>query len=60
MATSLVAFAAEAGLDLIAEGIETEGELQALRTRGVRYGQGYHLARPAVDPLAMVASALPI
>ncbi len=34
-------------LDLVAEGIETEDELAALRALGVQYGQGYHLGRPA-------------
>ncbi|WP_167761166.1 EAL domain-containing protein, partial [Geodermatophilus sp. DF01_2] len=34
-------------LDLVAEGIESGDELAALATLGVRYGQGYHLGRPA-------------
>jgi PAS domain S-box-containing protein len=39
-------FAAKRGLDLIAEGIETRQELEALRGLGVPYGQGYFLGRP--------------
>jgi diguanylate cyclase (GGDEF)-like protein/PAS domain S-box-containing protein len=35
-------------LDLVAEGIETTAELAALEALGIRYGQGYHLGRPAV------------
>ena len=30
----------------VAERIETAGELKALCELGVRYGQGFHLARP--------------
>jgi EAL domain-containing protein (putative c-di-GMP-specific phosphodiesterase class I) len=41
----------ELGLTLIAEGVETEEELAALRTIGVRYIQGYLLARPAFEAL---------
>lgn len=43
---SLVAFSNRVGAKLIAEGIETEGELEALRDMGVRYGQGFLLAMP--------------
>jgi EAL domain-containing protein (putative c-di-GMP-specific phosphodiesterase class I) len=32
--------------DLVVEGIETEAQLQALRTLGVRYAQGYLIGRP--------------
>lgn len=35
------------GISLIAEGIETEAELSALRAIGIRYLQGFLLARPA-------------
>src|SRR5581483_3375243 len=44
LATSLVAFAGETGAQIIAEGVETEGEVEALRRIGVRYGQGFHLS----------------
>jgi len=50
LATSLIAFAAEVGATILAEGIESRWELEALRRLGVRYGQGYHLARPAALP----------
>jgi EAL domain-containing protein (putative c-di-GMP-specific phosphodiesterase class I) len=39
-------FAQKHGSKLIAEGIETEGELETLRGMGVRYGQGFLLAMP--------------
>jgi EAL domain-containing protein (putative c-di-GMP-specific phosphodiesterase class I) len=39
------------GATIIAEGIQTPEEAEALRTVGVRYGQGYLFGRP-VDPYA--------
>ena len=35
------------GLEVVAEGIETEAQLTILRAVGCEVGQGYHLARPA-------------
>ena len=46
LAAALVSFAEEVGSALVAEGIETAGELQTLRDLGVGYGQGFFLARP--------------
>lgn len=45
---ALITFADEIDATIVAEGIETESELQALRDLGVRYGQGFHLGRPRV------------
>lgn len=45
-------YAEELGTSLVAEGVETAAELAALLGLGVRYGQGYHLGRPA--PLAQL------
>ena len=36
----------EIGAEVIAEGIQSEEELQVLRALGVDFGQGFHLARP--------------
>jgi EAL domain-containing protein (putative c-di-GMP-specific phosphodiesterase class I) len=47
LASALVSFAQQMGMTIVAEGIETAGELHALRQLGVRYGQGFYLARPA-------------
>jgi EAL domain-containing protein (putative c-di-GMP-specific phosphodiesterase class I) len=38
------------GKTVVAEGIETPGQLDALRTLGVHVGQGYLLARPLKPP----------
>jgi hypothetical protein len=56
LAASLVAFAREIGATIVAEGIETRAELEALRALGVTHGQGYYLARPA-GPGAWAAGA---
>jgi EAL domain-containing protein (putative c-di-GMP-specific phosphodiesterase class I) len=48
LARALTAFAAECGATLVAEGIETRGELETLRALGVTLGQGYYLSRPAL------------
>jgi EAL domain-containing protein (putative c-di-GMP-specific phosphodiesterase class I) len=43
---AILNFAVSSNTQVIAEGIETEEELQALRRLGVPLGQGYHLAKP--------------
>ncbi|QDU18565.1 EAL domain-containing protein [Urbifossiella limnaea] len=50
----VLAACADLGIGVIAEGVETEGELTALRDLGVRYVQGFLLARPAVESLPEV------
>ena len=42
----------ELGIGVIAEGIETEGELDTLRGFGVRYVQGYLFAKPSIGRLS--------
>ena len=44
---SLVALAHGLDIDIVAEGIETEEQATQLIGLGIRYGQGYHLGRPA-------------
>ncbi|WP_461209968.1 EAL domain-containing protein [Desulfocurvus sp. DL9XJH121] len=43
---TLVTFSDNIGCSLIAEGIESEGELISLMRMGVHYGQGFFLSRP--------------
>jgi PAS domain S-box-containing protein len=47
MAAALASFAKEVGLQVVAEGIETEEELDALGDVGFRYGQGFYFGVPA-------------
>ena len=44
---ALVGFAAEIDMLIIAEGIETQAQLEQLAELGVTHGQGHYLARPA-------------
>jgi EAL domain-containing protein (putative c-di-GMP-specific phosphodiesterase class I)/CheY-like chemotaxis protein len=46
----LVSFSDEVGMSVIAEGIETREDLDALRTLYVPLGQGFHLGRPGPIP----------
>ncbi len=46
MLRSITAFGTALDIDVIAEGIETTEELDALRTLGCRFGQGFLLGRP--------------
>jgi EAL domain-containing protein (putative c-di-GMP-specific phosphodiesterase class I) len=48
---ALARVARELGIVLVAEGIETEGELRAAREVGVPLGQGFLLGAPAEAPL---------
>ncbi len=45
--SSLCHFAAKTNCRLLAEGIETDGELDMIRSLGIGLGQGYLLGRPA-------------
>ncbi len=47
LASSLVGFASGVGASIVAEGISSDDDLALLRTLGVDYGQGFHLARPS-------------
>jgi diguanylate cyclase (GGDEF)-like protein len=45
--TAILALAGALGMDVVAEGIETEAQRQALVALGCEYGQGFLLGRPA-------------
>ena len=49
----VVSLAERMGLPVVAEGVETQEQFEALRTLGCRWAQGYHLGRPA--PLAALS-----
>jgi EAL domain-containing protein (putative c-di-GMP-specific phosphodiesterase class I) len=46
----MVRLCEELGAAVVAEGIETREELEAVLDAGVGYGQGYYLARPNFPP----------
>lgn len=54
---SFCSFGERAGLKIVAEGIESAAELDALRALGIKLGQGYHLGRP--QPLESIIPHLP-
>jgi EAL domain-containing protein (putative c-di-GMP-specific phosphodiesterase class I)/GGDEF domain-containing protein len=58
LAYALSAFAAQIGSAIVAEGLETEGELQTLRALGAPLGQGYLLAHPR--PIAELELGVPL
>lgn len=57
MVAGMVHFANEVGCTLVAEGVETIDEAQALTELGVRMGQGFLFARPA--PVAELLAGMP-
>ena len=52
LVTSIIQLARNLGLDPLAEGIETDQQLQLLRDLGCPEGQGFHLGRPC-DPCTL-------
>ena len=48
---SLLVFARGIRAKVVAEGIETQEELQYLARTGVDYGQGFLIAKPQPDPV---------
>ncbi|MEK1939503.1 MAG: EAL domain-containing protein [Pseudomonas sp.] len=56
LASSLIAFARETGSSVVAEGVETEQELETLQALGVHKVQGYLLGRPQPLADALVAA----
>jgi EAL domain-containing protein (putative c-di-GMP-specific phosphodiesterase class I)/CheY-like chemotaxis protein len=55
LASALIAFAEQTGATIVAEGIETQPQLDTLRELGVSMGQGFYLAPPG--PLSTVTAA---
>lgn len=58
LAEALISFANGIGASIVAEGIETADELQALRALGVRLGQGYYLGRPGSLPIPAIVPSI--
>lgn len=57
LSAALVTFAGEMGANVVAEGVETAGELAVLRELRVDAAQGYYLGRPQPLPLDDVCGA---
>lgn len=53
---ALVRLSGRLDMALVAEGLEDEADVAAVRRLGIRYGQGYHLGRP--EPAATWAARL--
>lgn len=47
---AMAEIAVQSGATIVAEGIETEGELEVVRSLGILCGQGYLLGRPTATP----------
>ncbi len=60
IAANLLDLANTLGIDALAEGIETEGELEWVQQHGAKYVQGFLIARPAPIPLAAIAQRSPV
>lgn len=54
VASAVIAMCRDLGVDVIIEGVETREEYAWFQTHGVRYAQGYLLARPALEALPEV------
>lgn len=50
IAANLLNVATSLGIDALAEGIETQGELDWVREHGAKFVQGYLIAKPAAAP----------
>ncbi|WP_375453985.1 EAL domain-containing protein [uncultured Methylobacterium sp.] len=53
--SGLVAIAGALGVSVLAEGVETRAEFDALRALGIDLFQGYHFAKPLLEGLPHVA-----
>ena len=49
---ALIAYAHDLDIRVVTEGIETAGELALVTALGSDYAQGYHLGRPAAQPVS--------
>lgn len=55
---SIQEIASKSGARIVAEGIETQAELVAVRDLGIAYGQGYHIAKPNATPTREASSEI--
>ena len=55
----MVALGKENGIKVVIEGVETAGQLNALREVGARYLQGFYFAKPAFERISTDADIFP-
>jgi len=55
---SIQAMAVASHCQVVAEGIETEGEFLAVEELGIAFAQGYYFARPTAEPSTKIAKKL--
>ena len=60
IAANLLDIANALGIDALAEGIETEGELEWVQQHGAKYVQGFLIARPSSIPLTAIPRRSPM
>lgn len=53
LVSAVATFASRTGVVVVAEGIETAREVDALRVLGIPFGQGYRFAKPSPLPLRL-------
>lgn len=53
---SIQGIATQSGTRVVAEGIETQAELVVIRELGITCGQGYHIAKPHLNPAKTVSA----
>ncbi len=56
---AVVAMSLAMGLEVVAEGIETEGQRALLRTTGVQFGQGWLFGRAEAPEVCLLQVAPP-
>ena len=60
ISAAIQALGSALGMELVAEGIETEEQAQATQSSGYRLGQGYHLGRPDTAERLMTLGLVPV
>jgi EAL domain-containing protein (putative c-di-GMP-specific phosphodiesterase class I) len=51
LAAAMIALGRDLGIKIVIEGVERAEEVQALRSAGARYMQGFYFAKPAFESI---------
>ena len=57
---SIIRFGAETGIKIVIEGVERRSEVDALRSVGARFIQGFYFAKPLFERLATDREIFPV